>query len=66
MTQRIYNQASPNRIKYIEGRVKEPDFIYVDVQILSMRDRFNNDEEFIKHLSELLNLNLVIKKGDKK
>lgn len=66
MTQRIYNQASPNNIKYIEGRVKEPDFIYVDVQILSMRDRFNNDEEFIKHLSELLNLNLVIKKGDKK
>lgn len=66
MTKRIFNEASPNHMTYIEGRVKEPDFIYVDVQILSMRDRFSNDEEFIKHLSELLNLNLVIKKGDKK
>lgn len=63
MTKRIVNQAASNQFTHIEGKVKEPDFIYVDVQILNMRDRFNNDEEFIKHLSELLNLNLVIKKG---
>ena len=65
MTKRIFNEASPNHMQHIEGRVEQPDFIYVDVQILNMRDRFNNDEEFIKHLAELLNLNLVIKKGDR-
>ena len=65
MTKRIFNEASPNHMQHIEGRVKEPDFIYVDIQILNMREQFKNDEEFIKHLAELLNLNLVIKKGDR-
>ena len=67
MTRRIFNEASKNHMTYMSGRVKEPDFIYVDVQILNMRQQFKNDEEFVKHLSELLNINLQIvkKKGDK-
>ena len=60
MTKRIINQASENKMTHIEGKVKVPDTIYLDIQILNLRERFMNDEEFILHLGEVLNLNLVI------
>ena len=67
MTRRIFNEASKNHMTYMSGRVEDTEYsnIYADITVLNMRQQFKNDEQFIKHLSELLNLNLVIKKGDK-
>ena len=68
MTKRIFNEASPNKMQDVRVRDLEYSNLYADITVLNMREQFMNDEEFIKHLAQLLNLNLQIvkKKGDKK
>lgn len=64
---RIVNEANEDKI--IDIRVKDLEYsnIYGDITILNMREQFKNDEEFIMHLAQLLDLNLVIeKKGRRK
>ena len=65
---RIFNEASPNKMQDVRVRDLEYSNLYADITVLNMREQFMNDEEFIKHLAQLLNLNLQIvkKKGDKK
>lgn len=67
MTKRIFNEASPNKMQDVRVRDLEYSNLYADITVLNMREQFMNDEEFIKHLAQLLNLNLQIvkKKGDK-
>lgn len=65
MTQRIYNQASPNRIKHIEGRVEnQRNTVPFDIELITLLN-FMSEEELVAHLNNILKNKIKIVKGDK-
>lgn len=64
---RIVNEASPNHIRHIEGRVEnEGNTIPFDIELLTLLN-FMSEEELVAHLNNLLKnkIQIVKKKGDK-
>ena len=57
---RILNEASPNKMTYLENQAITT--VPLDLALIELYDTFNNDNEFINHINNVLNTKFKVGK----